>query len=924
MSKITAVAEALKYLNQPVDCFWKWTDDGGAIQWYDGATIVFTAELLAILRHQYASGTRGLPPLGAVILLVAATRENWSHDVTGNINPQRRNWLLDAAGSRNAATQIELVLNKLSDIRALDGDVRLSLEAKQWITEIVFGPSPRTSVETAEEVLLYLSRVDEVFWNRTSNATVEETLRESVSVLQGRLDDVTPERLRLLRETGIEEIPTVPEEPELEFPEYDSIKSLVRDLQSDAELFGIARATKQLMSVMSLPRPMLQDDQMEQGGFSDIANRGSLDRLLLSELAYDDMTLAVRVAVNEAMYLRREIPPSESQRRRVFLLDSGLRMWGVPRFLGTSVALALAGQLQSKTDRETTPFTAFIANGDELQKIDLGQRAGIASHLKMLRPELDPSDSFPSLERSLDDFVEAPEVVIITSPEALSDVNFRDGIAAMARQNPGSYFVVTVSRDGETRLNEITRSGCKPIQKLKFDLERVFSNPPIRDAKPKSQLPAIFGVKQFPLLLSYHFKQRSHVWPLGTEMMLAITNDSRLMLSFGSDTGAVQLLPNIKQGTHWWSSRAPIDSVWFSIIGTIQSKEKHQFRLLCFHQEDWSIEEIGLELPEQPRGFCSHGDTIFCIGKNYISMIDKSTGRTSLNLLSIGDKAHLRGRYFASSKHGVRSLFALASDGLAPKFELLPKGSISHQNGRLFDSTEVEGTVGVFDTGHLYFWATGKLLKIRHGFGNRVAIDDICHTGNTLILRDSDTNERVQVDVKTGVPQKSLPVSADFRQLQMNRLIGEKPLRTQFLSIGIHDGEYLALASRKKLRIDIRLINDQVCLAPTPEKGLQHSRVNFEAARCAIPARFRLKVARWKDGSEAWLDSRGLLHLKSSDHQIPEMTIVLTDHPMGGWLSTGQLWGNPFFLPAWNDNETTNDHAMDIIKKFTINIVNRC
>ena len=135
-------------------------------------------------------------------------------------------------------------------------------------------------------------------------------------MLQGGLNDVTAEKLRLLRETGIEEIPVVPEEIELEFPEYDSIKSLVRDLHSDQEMFGIARATKQLMSVMSLPRPMLREDHMEQGGFSDIANRGSLDRLLLSELAYDDLTLAVRVAVNEAMYLRREIPPSESQRRR--------------------------------------------------------------------------------------------------------------------------------------------------------------------------------------------------------------------------------------------------------------------------------------------------------------------------------------------------------------------------------------------------------------------------------------------------------------------------------------------------------------------------------------------------------------------------------------------------------------------------------
>ena len=156
----------------------------------------------------------------------------------------------------------------------------------------------------------------------------------------------------------------------------------------------------------------------------------------------------------------------------------------------------------------------------------------------------------------------------------------------------------------------------------------------------------------------------------------------------------------------------------------------------------------------------------------------------------------------------------------------------------------------------------------------------------------------------------------------MEKLVGKKSLRTQFLSIAIHDGEYLSLASRRQPRIDIRLIKDQVHLIPTSKAGLQHSKVNFENARFPIPIRFRLKVAKWKDGSEAWLDSRGLLHLKSSDHKIPELTMVLTDDPLAGWLSTGQVWGDPFFLQEGN-RVANNSDAMDVIKKFTANIVNR-
>ncbi len=61
--------------------------------------------------------------------------------------------------------------------------------------------------------------------------------------------------------------------------------------------------------MVHLPRPLLQPDDIPVGGVSDISNRGTIDRLLLSELAQDDEMLTTRVAMNEVMYLRRETPP---------------------------------------------------------------------------------------------------------------------------------------------------------------------------------------------------------------------------------------------------------------------------------------------------------------------------------------------------------------------------------------------------------------------------------------------------------------------------------------------------------------------------------------------------------------------------------------------------------------------------------------
>jgi hypothetical protein len=66
---------------------------------------------------------------------------------------------------------------------------------------------------------------------------------------------------------------------------------------------------------------------------------------------------------------------------------------------------------------------------------------------------------------------------------------------------------------------------------------------------------------------------------------------------------------------------------------------------------------------------------------------------------------------------------------------------------------------------------------------------------------------------------------------------------------------------------------------------------------------FKLKVATWDDGSRAFLDSRGLLHLQSSDRAVREASIVLTDHELSGWCSDGRLWGSPYFIGSRDSAE---------------------
>jgi hypothetical protein len=57
-----------------------------------------------------------------------------------------------------------------------------------------------------------------------------------------------------------------------------------------------------------------------------------------------------------------------------------------------------------------------------------------------------------------------------------------------------------------------------------------------------------------------------------------------------------------------------------------------------------------------------------------------------------------------------------------------------------------------------------------------------------------------------------------------------------------------------------------------------------------------LYSARLPTGSRAFLDSRGLLHLKSGARNLPEISLVLADGEVAGWTSDGFVCGPPFFF----------------------------
>src|SRR5918997_2847216 len=62
------------YLSPTLDALWRWSDSAEVLPWPDGTTIAFRGEVEAVL-GRLAPG--GLPPFGAVALLLAACRDAW-------------------------------------------------------------------------------------------------------------------------------------------------------------------------------------------------------------------------------------------------------------------------------------------------------------------------------------------------------------------------------------------------------------------------------------------------------------------------------------------------------------------------------------------------------------------------------------------------------------------------------------------------------------------------------------------------------------------------------------------------------------------------------------------------------------------------------------------------------------------------------
>lgn len=887
--------DAYDYLCSYRESFWRWRDQGEVLEWNGGPTIAFRDEILESLRRL---GPQGLPPFRAVILVLAATRDNWHEnnvlrDVLSSIPSALSG--SDSFGVK-ARSMVAKVLGELDRVRLLDAELRTPVEAKAALCEIVFEDFwYRTSPETTQAVLQLLEDgLGEELHRTWAHYTQREWTRyheEILGELRGLhagLSRLEPETLRLRLRTGLD---TVPEPADVEVPPAQRVRALLNELLHDEEFSGLATLARDLMAAVALPRSLADREELPIGGFSDIANRGSVDRLLLSELAHDDLTLAVRVAVNEALYLRRESPPKNPPCQRAILLETGIRCWGVPRVFSTAVALALLA-----TGDAHTEVQVYRAKGSDVEPVDLTTRAGLTDHLAVLEVDLHPGEALEAFQREIADCDRAAEPVLITTEDVIADPQFH---RALGESRIPSFLMATVNRAGQFRLSEKTPHGARRIREAHLDLVDLFAEPtckmpPLITREGMQHLPAILSVQPFPLRLSHNVDWQ-RMWRAGDHGVLCLTHDRRLMYWPRDNHGAIQIMDTAPKGKLLWSSSTA--SVDRAVAGHLV---RGGLRLLKIDVERRHCHVVPLQTDRRPDVFFSHDGFLFATTKfgREIDVMDESSGRL-LDTKKIPQQVHWRnGRFFQGFLSG--EWFAVFYDGQTVHFESVVSrkklGNIKLVS--TFECDGTEGPIGITERGNLYVTATGELRKVKHGLAGGVQVLAVSSDGKRIALgqgQTSSTQCRV-VDVDT------LDVTSQYGNPRdvvdpVYPLAHPRSYRTRFTHARVDKRGVLTLTSGKGTRwgIEYDPARNRVFLANcqfTPAGGQP-----FLPVPAPRDVGYRLKAATWKDGSRIFLDNRGLLHLKSADQAVPETTIVLNDNAeLSGWCSDGRLWGTSYHL----------------------------
>lgn len=887
----------------PATPLWHWADDGEVVAWSDGSTIAFRSEIGAILSRLEPLG---LPRFGAIVLLIASYRDNWS---AAGGRKSLESLLSYFPGPNESYLLFADVLEGLDRVHE-SRDLLTTLAAKAELAAFIFEATKYrwTNSPTSAVVRAFQEGISSSALVRQQEESTDGVLADAADLRAG-LAQLNRDSLELRLRTGLEQgVEPAP----VDLPPGVGARQLIQQFAEDPELGGVARLAKLLLAAVQLPRPLHEPEELPIGGVTDIANRGPLDRLILSELANDDLTLAVRVAMREALYLRREPLARTVPRHRFVLIDSGLRMWGVPRIFAAAVGLAIAAQAN-----KSLAVSAWRTSGERIVPVDFSQAEGVTAHLAELDYRAHPGAALPAFVKAISAESIASDAILITGEDVLADRTFCQQLDALKLE---SLHIAAVQRNGAFRLLQRTLRGTKVLRTAQFAIEEVLA-PPARatrsrlTSKALAGLPAIYRLDPFPLRLSVPVRLENswRVTPWGC--LVTLSNDGRLFRWDGPQFGAELIAEALPGKQIHYCSPTSQDGTVTMVIGKFSQHGLYSVRIKA-NTGVQSVRLLRLTLA-QPRYVTMHNGAILVISAKDVNALDPATGML-LDARANPHPVSSWGRFVPLQtgrqyRLGSDRWVAISFDGAAIQFAELRRSSIAAPPLlALFDAPSLpNGPVGVTASGELDFLGDDRRVSIS-GISQGASrafvpceVRAVSRDGLQVVLASHAAH---QILVHVGSRRADLPVFGDAHSIANPLTIGmaqPRVMRRHHRGIAVDKFDRLLLFSRRLKAWPIMFdSNREVIVVPkspasSPQEAASSEKpkvIPFENLNESSTGGQELSAAHWPDGSTAVLDHLGLLHLHSSDRTIPECTIVLHEGITSGWVADGRFWGEPYCI----------------------------
>ncbi len=557
---------SINYALPPSRYFWRWSEDDSAIEWSDGETLCLREEVLTILTALSEQG--GLPPLGALLLVLGACGEQKNKAIG---SPRKLFYISYVELTAEVETFLTALETILTSISLLPDEFRRGLRAKTRLVYALFSNGTWSrGDESSRSIVRELLSEPPSQWKQygAELSLLSRFLRDGQSILRasGGLD---VEELKNRIETGLEFVDLAAVELLQTKLDDERERSLLDKLVSaGSELSSLASVARKVIGLISVPRPAKQAEELTIGGVADIINRGTLDKLLATELAWDDVTLATRLAQNEALYYRRETPPENTPSERIILMDHGLRYWGLLRLYSLATHLGLRGQ-HLNNDHITT--TSYVAHPNSSVSLALESVADVRRALRDLPPQLDPIPAINDLQNRL--VVSPPEVIpdlfYISSGESLENPNVKNAftqLVSQVRRLGGHAYLITLSESGDIEFHEHLGSQVKFLQKGRLDLDELLPSkePKVTgySSKKASQILIDLDLKQVtgspfyneyppPMLLPASPRRLDGLYKDDDEVFVGVSASGHLMRWFKNNQWAQEISYKLPGRDHW-------------------------------------------------------------------------------------------------------------------------------------------------------------------------------------------------------------------------------------------------------------------------------------------------------------------------------------------------------------------------------------